>query len=532
MMVSSARRTINSKRILALWFPRLPTDRIRRRAHSAQSNQAREKSALRLEAPLIVAAKSGNALHLSAVDDKAERLGLKEGMPLADARAMIRALRVVEADEAADAKLLEAIADWCERFTPVVALDGRDGLLLDITGAAHLFGGERALLDHARQALAAQGFAVHGAVAGTAMAARALAHYADGTIAQPGQETQAVAGLPIEALMLGPAATHGLRRAGLKTIGQVAARARAELAERFGIGLLSALDRALGRAEDPISPRRVLPEIMAERRFAEPVTDEETIFDVVLSLSTALAEAMEKRATGARQIEAVFFRSDGMVRRIAVMTASPQRDPQIIQKLFRERIGALSDPLESGFGFDLIRLEISQAEAIRPEAIGFESNETEKEIGFLIDRLAARFGTHRVLCFQPRDTHIPEASAAVVPAQFAGPTKLTWQALREADEAPRRPLRLLARPEPIDVMAEVPDGPPARFRWRRVLHTVAHAEGPERIAMEWWRSQNAQGTRDYFRIEDDDGRRFWLYRDGLYGRETGQPNWYVHGLFS
>jgi protein ImuB len=220
------------------------------------------------------------------------------------------------------------------------------------------------------------------------------------------------------------------------------------------------------------------------------------------------------------------------MRRIAIETARPTRDPNIFSRLFREKLDALTDPLDPGFGFDLIRLSANLAQDLKAKNAGLDSHAAEAEVSFLADKLAARFGSHRVLTFRQQDTHIPEAAAVAVPAQYADAQTLPWQPLRRTGAAPRRPLRLFAKPEPIDVLAEVPDGPPLRFRWRRALHQVTRAEGPERIAMEWWRHQEPQPTRDYFRIEDEKGRRFWLYRDGLYARELAHPRWYVHGLFA
>ena len=487
----------------------------------------------RVENPLVVVAKIDNALRVTAVNGRAAEMNLAAGMPLADARAMIPSLVVVEADEAADEKLLEAIADWCDRFTPFVALDPPYGLLLDVTGAAQLFGGERTLIDIVRASIAKQGFTVKAALAGNSSAARALARYADGAIVEPGEEAQAVAPLPIAALNLDASALHGLKRAGLKTVGHVASRTRAELAKRFGSGMVALLDCALGHAEKPISPRRVLPDYMAEHRFPDPVVTEAVIADSILALAKTLAGILETRGEGARALQASFFRADGVVRRIGIETGRPLRDPLLVEKLFRERLEALADPLDPGFGFDLIQLEASRSERFDAEMLRFEdSDDGKKEIAYLIDRLAARFGPQRVLSFCPLDTHIPEAQGAAIPAQYAKSTELAWQKLRGANEAPRRPLRMFAKPEPIEVMAEVPDGPLLRFRWRRVSHAVARAEGPERIAMEWWRHREPSPTRDYYRVEDSEGRRFWLYRDGLYGRETDRPRWYVHGLFA
>jgi protein ImuB len=481
----------------------------------------------------VVSIRSGNARVLYAVDARAARLKLNPGMPLASARAMVRELTIVEADEAADAKLLNGIADWCDRFTPFVARDGLNGLLLDITGVTHLFGGEAAMLAQVRTAIARQGFTVRGALAGTAAAARALARYADGTIAAPGDEAKATALLPVAALDLAPPDTLALRRAGLKTIAQVAGRTRGELTARFGKAMVFQLDRALGLGEQPISPRRILPDYRAEHRFAEPVTAEDFIAESLAGLAGALCAVLEERGQGARVLEASFFRTDGIVRHLRVETARPLREARTIARLFRTRLDSLRDPLDPGFGFDLIRLGALHAERLAPESIGLEAKpDDDKEIAFLIDRLAARFGAHRILVFQPQDTYIPEAAGVAVPAQHADGTKLRWEQ-RQAGEAPRRPLRMFERPEPVDdAIAQVPDGPPIRFRWRRVMHAVRLAEGPERIAMEWWRHGTQMPTRDYFRVEDEEGRRFWLYRDGLYGRETSAPKWFVHGLFA
>lgn len=512
-----------NRRILALWLPRLPTDRLQRKSGGGRAKAQ--------PPPLVVVTKVENALRLYALDAEASRLGLRKAMPLADARAMIPTLEVVEADAVADTALLTRIADWCDRYTPFVALDSPDGIFLDVTGATHLFGGEDAMLRTVRTALRAQGFAVQLALAGTAVAARALSRFAPGTIVPPKDESKAVAKLPIAALAADETITHGLKRAGLKTIGQVAERQRSELAARFGTPFIALLDHALGKSEAPISPRRHLPDYMAEHRFAEPVVTEAVISATLLRLAETLSSVLEARGQGARALEAVFFRADGQVRRIAVETGGPTREPAVIARLFSEKLDALTDPIDPGFGFDLIRLEALRAETAKAETVGFDTNDqAEKDIAFLVDRLAARFGRDKILRLHPQDTHIPEAEAALLPAQDSYPSKLDWPP-RQTSEPPLRPLRLFAHPEPVEAMAEVPDGPPLRFRWRRVSHKVARAEGPERIAMEWWRQPNALPTRDYFRIEDTEGRRFWLFRDGLY-REATTPRWYMHGIFA
>ncbi len=531
-MASSGKEMTNPRRILALWFPRLATDRLQRRWKARKPPDTSPETAPDAP-PFVVAARVDNALRLSAVDRKATSLGLCAGMPLANARAMLPDLKVMAANEPADRKLLERIADWCDRFTPFVALCPPRTLLLDVTGAAHLFGGEKVMLEQIRMSLSKQGFAVRGAIAGTLSAARALARYEDGAIVSSGEEAAAIAPLPVEALGLDPTTTHALRRAGLKTVGQVAGRGRAELTARFGASMVFTLDHALGRVERPISPCMPLPDYRAECRFAEPVVTQKAVLVALTSLVTTLSTLLEERGEGVRRLEAGFFRTDGMVRRIVVETGHPVRRPAVIERLFREKLDALADPLDPGFGYDLVRLSVSRAERAEPETIGFDASaDAEREIRFFVDRMVARFGSHRILSFQPNDTHIPEAAWVAVPAQYAQPAKLSWKPVREAHEAPRRPLRLLTTPEPINILSAVPDSAPLRFRWRRVVHVVKHIEGPERIAMEWWRHQTPSPTRDYFRVEDEEGRRFWLYRDGIPERETPAPRWFMQGVFA
>jgi protein ImuB len=498
---------------MALWFPRLPTDRLQRR------EQTQKAAALEAQ-PLVLVAKIDNALHLSAVDRKATALGLKIGQPLANARAMLPALKVVAANDPADLKLLTQIADWCDRFTPFVALDGPRHLLLDITGVSHLFGGEQAMLDRIRNSLHAQGFAARGALAGTAVAARALARYRDGAVVASGEEEQAMRSLPVEALNLDVVTTHALRRAGLKTVGQAASRKRSELMVRLGATTLIVLDEVLGKTAKPISPRRPLPDYWQEQNFAEPIATEEVIHATLNALTIALAKILERHGQGARCLEATFFRADGAVRRITIEMGTPTRDPAIIDRLFREKLSALSDPLDPGFGFDLIRLCTVHAERVGAEIIDLNAYANERaEINFLIDRLAIRFGSHRILAFQPRDTHIPEQAWITVPAQHVQSSKLLWKKTRKVKDAPRRPLRLFASAKSIDFTTK-------HFVWRKVQRVVTRCEGPERIAMEWWRHETPPPTRDYFRVEDIEGKRYWLYRNDT----TSQ--WFLHGAFA
>ena len=560
------------RRILSLWLPRLPIDRIKRRLMQATAAQAETVSsqvshdttgarplplagegwgggvatspALEVTQayPSVVVARQHNAMVIHSLDDLAVRAGLSIGLPLANARAICPELTVFDADEAADRKTLDDIADWCDRFTPLVALDPPYGLFLDITGCAHLFGGERALLQIVCGALARRGFTVSAAIAGTSICARTLTRQASGNIIADGEEAEAVSPLPVSALGAGDAIIGGLRRAGLKTIGDVAARAPHEITARFGAGFTTLLAHALGQGDAPISPRKPLPDYIVEKRFPEPVATEAVIAVNLSALAAMLITAMDRQGKGARKLEASFFRTDGAVRTIPVEAGRPVTKAEVIDRLFRERLDALNDPLDPGFGFDLIRLSASHTEIVVQQQRDLDATiHDNDELSALIDRIAARIGGKRVVVHLPEDTHIPERAVSAVPAQhhLAAAAQAAWPERIES-EPPLRPLRLFDRPEPIKVpFATVPDGPPHQFTWRRVTHSVVRVEGPERIAMEWWKQNGCGPTRDYFRIEDEAGLRFWVFRDGLYESEgkdeEGEPasiRWFVHGLFA
>jgi len=483
------------------------------------------------ELPLVVVAKIDNALQLTALDERAAQSGLHARLPLTDARARVPALDVVEADDAADRALVEAIADWCDRFTPLVALHPPYGLLLDISGCAHLFGGESVMLQTICDFLRRQEIFVQAAIAGTSVAAIALARGTNGSIVENGREKDAVSPLPISMLGLDNKIVYALKRAGLKTVGEVACRSSSELTARFGAAFVFVLEQAQGYNGQPIRPRRTLPDYVAERRFAEPVATGDAIAGTVSSLAATLETLLEERGQGARKFEASFFRTDGAVRHIALDTGKPLRDSRAIGAYYAERLEVLRDPIDPGFGFDLIRLSALATEKLEYAAAEFQSSHYEHEIAGLIDRLSARFGATRVTRFLSVNTHVPEYAAAFCPAQ-KGRNPSPWPQLREENDTPRRPLQMLSPPEEIQhVLSDIPEGPPKRFFWRRASHSIARVEGPERIAMEWWR-EAAATTRDYFQVEDEEGRRFWLYRDGLYNRETASPRWFVHGLFA
>jgi protein ImuB len=513
----------SSQRMLSLWLRRLPTDRIKR---------SREEQT----APLVIYGKRRNADVLTAVDDAGERLGLSPGLALAQACAMHPSIEAIAEDADADAGLLEAIADWCLRYTPLVAIDAPDGLLLDISGCAHLYGGEDALVADLAGRLEAAGFAYRMAIAGTIGAGHAAAHHGEPGRFASGEERALLSTLPLAALRLDGGTVAALARVGLKRIGDILDLPRSPLTARFGTDLLRQLDRALGTEHEPLNPRLPVAPYVAEQRFAEPIAREDDVLMSVARLAQRLRLALERRGDGARRIELTLFRTDGALRRIATGCSRPLRDPDAIRALFAERLAALADALDPGFGFDMARLSVLTAEPAPAEQIGIGGAENQAELERLVDRLSARLGTQRVRRPLAQDSHSPELAGINVPAQMTAADE-GWADFRQhrsdADLAPR-PLRLLTRPEPIEAVAEVPDGPPLRFRWRRALHEVIAAEGPERIEGAWW-SEHGGPARDYFRVEDKSGLRFWLFRAGLYRdlvQGSAAPTWFLHGTYA
>lgn len=481
-----------------------------------------------------------NARRLTAIDDEAARRGLRVGLSLSDSRARVPDLEVMDNDEAADRALLNDIARWCDRYTPLVALDGKDGLFLDITGCAHLFDGEDMLAKDCIKRLIHQGFAARSAIAPTAVAAHALCRYSDQHSLELGEEKAALSPLPLSALGLDGECVLGLERTGIKTIGELESLPRAPLTTRFGETPLVKLDEALGKLERPLNPLRPAPLVMAERRFPEPLLRDEDIFIVVEILCRSLSQSLEARGEGARQVAALLFRTDGHVIDIPFGISQPERDPKKLMTLFRHAFERKGSSVDAGFGFDLIRLSAHSTGKYEQEQTSFSGDDAvQSDTSHLIDRLSIRLGSAAVERLVPQNSPVPQRAqirySALAIAQMPA-DQLQWERHEKAAEPLNRPVTLFEEPERIEVLADIPDGPPIRFRWRRVLYDVKRAEGPERIRQPWWsgtRLSDGGRTRDYYRLEDENGRRFWAFRDGLY--ETAEahkpPAWYLCGLF-
>ncbi len=490
--------------------------------------------------PLATVANLRGAERLVAVDGTARKLGLRSGMALADARAMVPALRVQPADPAAERHALERLADWCQRYTPWTAVDpdggltvgGSAGLWLDIGGCAHLFGGEAALLADFTKRLDTCGLVCQAAAADTPGAAWALARFTrQARVAADGMAA-VLAPLPLAALRLAADTVAALARVGLRRIGDLLDLPRAPLAARFGEAVVQRLDQAFGKLDEPISPKQAVPDLRLRLAFAEPIGRRE---DIAAALDRLLADlctrlALEHR--GVRRLGYVLFRADGSTTQVSVGTSRPLRDPIHLARLFADKL----DALDPGFGIDMAMLAAGALDPLAPaqQALGRQPGGNADGLARLVDRLGNRLGPQRVVRLEPRASHIPERACRTVPAFDALPRPVGSDASRDSDRP--RPLRLLPWPEPIEVMAPLPDHPPLLFRWRHRPHRVARAEGPERIGAEWWQEEadplaaDAERLRDYYRVEDADGHRFWLYRQGLY-RPDWAPRWYLHGFF-
>jgi protein ImuB len=592
------------RRVMSLWLPDWPTDRLRLRRNGcapskSPSPRRGEEGGAR---PFVTAATTGNRRLVVAVDAAASACGIAPGLPLADAQAYCPGLAVFDADPAGDAEALRRLAEWCGRWSPWTVPDGGDGILLDITGCAHLSGGSRRssaspdavsgsfastrgeekLLAEAVGRLARRGFACRAAIADTAGAAWAGARFAGAaaTVIAPGAARAALAGLPVAALRLAPHHVLALERLGLERVGDLYRMPRAALAQRFGDALARRLDQALGIGGEPLSPLRAQPARRSRLAFAEPIATPENLARALALLTEELCRGLAAEGVGARRLELACYRVDGVVQRAAIGTARPSRDPRHLIRLLAEKIATidpglgiedmvLSAPLaETLAAAQLSLARLQRMEPLEPSPCGRGQGEGAPPPGrmaqphgaqpsprpspggrgrnsggrgggadiaalaILADRLGNRLGLANIHRLAPRESHLPERAVAVLPAlDMPRKEPAHWR------QGAARPIRLLAPPEKIEAMAPVPDDPPVLFRWRRRHHRVRRADGPERIAAEWWRNPASASLgdpgdiRDYYRVEDEEGRRFWLFRAGLYQPDL-PARWFIHGIFA
>ncbi|KQT31423.1 protein ImuB [Sphingomonas sp. Leaf412] len=495
--------------------------------------------------PLVTVHKVGARVEVAAACPAARALGAVAGMALTQLRAAVPGIAVRDADHDGDRAALHRLAILlARRWTPVVAVSDADGLFLDLSGVAHLHGGEARMMRRLVRGLARVGIAARVGVADTTGAAWALARHDAAAVAilPPGDPMPALAPFPVAALRIEDKALDLLRRLGVDTVGDLAALPRAPLARRFGRAVPLRLDQAGGRIAEPLDPVIPLDPIAVEQRFAEPLMTAEPIAHWLAQLVARLAVALAQAGRGARAVALVATRVDAAVQVVRVGLARPTRAPDHLLRLLVRRI----ETIDPGFGIEGLALHVLRSDPLGAEAFSGDLTDDTPDLSLLVDAIANRIGATRLWRACAVESDVPEravARAAPLDPSVAATPRLKREDVRHLDARlaahpwhPRwsRPVRLLSRPERIDhVIAELPDYPPLRFTWRGVTHRIVRGDGPERIAGEWWRrAAEAQAVRDYFAVEDDTGERFWLFRrgDGL-RVETGDLTWYMHGTF-
>lgn len=558
------------KRIASIWLPKLAIERWAKSSDSPPN------------APVVLTIEGTHGPIIYAVTEAAAERGARPGARLTDARALEPALVAVPANPTGDAAMVERLAQWAGRWSPLVEVDG-DGLRLDVSGVAHLFGGERGLVRDIRHRFAGIGLTARVAISPTAAAAWALVRLpsprrGEGDLAKlsevrglslprrsqtpspcplPAGERELVnqlAPLHVSALRLDPDTVRTLERLGLKTIGALIGAPRLALARRFrgAEDVVDALDRVFGRKPEPLTAAPADPPPRALLKLEEPATHPEAAAQALEQLIPPLVRELEQRRLGARRLSLTGYRVDGSVGAASVATAIPSREPKHLQRLLGDKAATLNPE----FGFDAFALSADWTEDLgaAQESLVEESS-GERELARLIDRLTVKLGPRAVRRPQPEESHQPERASGWVAAVFSSPSPLRGGEVGErvkdiirplslppfhgslpppqrGEGLAKRPQRLLDRPEAIDVIYATPEGMPWRFVWRRAVHDIARVEGPERIAPEWWRQPSSARLRDYYRVEDAEGRRYWIYREGLVGDGRGDvPNWFIHGLF-
>jgi len=548
------------------------------------------------DAPIVLTIEGTHGLLIHAVTQAAAERGAAPGARLTDARAIDPALVAVPADPEGDAALVQRLARWAGRWSPLVEVDGPDGLRLDVSGVAHLFGGEAGLVRDIERSFARLGLTARVAIAQTAAAAWALARCSPSPLAGEGDSAKAsgargrgrnrppphpsaacgcslplprgerglfheLTPLPVAALRLDADTVRTLDRLGLKTVGALLEVPRLALARRFrgAEDVVDALDRLTGRKPEPLTAAPTVSPPRALLRLEEPATHPEAPGQALERLIPELVRQLEERRLGARALSLAGYRVDGSVALASVATAIPSREPAHLERLLADKAAALNPE----FGFDAFALTAEWTEELGAAQESLvEEPSGERDLARLVDRLTVKLGPRAVRRPRPHESHLPERASGWVgaislPSLSREGEGGGWRVKRldaaerassrassplgstpplrpspEGEGKVKRPHRLLDRPEAIDVIYATPEGMPRRFVWRRAVHDIARAEGPERIAPEWWRSASSARLRDYYRVEDADGRRYWIYREGLTGDgRGGAPGWFIHGLF-
>ena len=496
-------------RYVSLWFPHLATDWFTLRQPHFRA------------VPFVLRTSSHGRMIISAANVIAEEKGLSTGMALADARAAIPDLQALDDKPDLIDKLVKRLAEWCIRFTPVTAVDPPDGIILDATGCPHLWGGEEAYVCDIIKKINSRGYDVRVAMAGTIGVAWGIARYGKEALVIPdGQHIEALMSLPPEALRLESDVIKRLHKLGLRQIRQLIGIPRTSLRRRFGQHLLMRLDMALGQEMEVLHPVEPIEPYHERLPCLEPILTASGIEIALRKLLDALCSRLQQEQKGLRKTVFKGYRMDGKVEQVEIGTNGPSNNVDHLFNLFKTKLSTIAP----GLGIELFTLTAPKVEDHRPRAVNMwegSGNLEDTRLSELLDRLVSKTGTQAIHRYLPDEHHLPERS-------FRSAKSLREKASTEWPAGKQRPVRLLKKPAPIEVTAPIPDYPPMLFRYHGKLHQIVKADGPERLEQEWWIRHGPH--RDYYRVEDESGHRYWLFRSGHYHDQNFQ--WFLHGFFS
>ncbi len=497
------------KRFVSIWFRHLRTDWFMRRDAALKN------------LPFVLSAAVRGKKIVSAVSHLAEMQGIYTGMAVADARAIIPGLQVMDDIPGLSTKLLTAMAEWCIRFTPAAAIDEPDGLLLDVTGCAHLWGGEKPYLTDIYKRFKGFGYDVRIAVADTIGTAWAVARYGRGSVViKSGEQMNALLPLPGAALRIEPFTAERLNKLGLHTIRSFIHMPRPSLRRRFGLQILQRISQALGDEEEWITPVHPAEPFHERLPCMDPILTAKGIEIALQRLLDALCVRLKQEEKGIRAAVMKCYRVDGKIEKIEIGTNRPSSNPSHLFRLFENKTGNI----EPGLGIELFTLDAPRVEElpVAQEKL-WETTDplNDSELAELLDRIEGKVGADHIHRYLPAEHYWPERSFKLS-SSLTEKTETQWM-------GKQRPLRMLARPEPITVTAPIPDYPPMLFRYKGRLHKIVKADGPERIEQEWWLQDGLH--RDYYSVEDEEGKRYWLFRLGHYDAAR-QYQWFIHGFFA
>jgi protein ImuB len=495
-------------RFVAIWFRHLLTDWYIRHRPALQNTA------------FVIAAPARGRMLITAASKPALAQGIQTGMSVADAKAVIPALQVLDDDPAQAGRLLKIIGEWCIRYSPVVAIDLPDGLILDISGCAHLWGGERSYLKEIVTRFRASGYDARAAIADTVGAAWAVSRYGQVTpIIDSGEQATALLSLPPVALRLEAAILLRLQKLGFYQIGSFMSMPRSVLRRRFGPGLLLRLDQALGQEIEVLAPLHAIAPYEERLPCLEPIRTATGIEIALQRLLEALCLRLQLEGKGLRTAVLKCYRIDDNVVQVEIGTTRASHNPPHLFKLFELKISGIAP----GFGIELFLLEAAKVEDLSPaqEKLWANAGLLNHSVAELLDRLAGKIGADKIRRFLPEEHYWPERSVKQTSSLEQQPATM-WRADRP------RPVKLITTPEVIEVTAPIPDYPPMNFRYKGKLHEIKKADGPERIEREWWLEGGEH--RDYYTVEDHEGQRYWLFRSGHYSGTQSQ--WFIHGFFA